>query len=199
MFKTTMLYLGRNKIRTMLFFLMIGFVFWGEMIGLFLNSIAIQAKKDAYSYNGAALFIYDENLNLTKENYEQIKKMEHVLGVGNWKEIVVQPLDTNNVKEHIGVTPKTDVRGMADKMVILAHMDTQMYQLFRWEKSVSIIEGNFPNNENKGILIEKRYADSNHLHIGDTVSYAVTQSEKFINFENCLIVKKVLHKKGASP
>lgn len=43
-------------------------------------------------------------------------------------------------------------------MVIIANMDVQQYSLFSWEKNVSLIEGEFPNYKNKGIIVEQRYA-----------------------------------------
>lgn len=179
------LYLLRNKVSTGIFIIIMGVVVFGEMTGLLVKNIAKQAEMDAYTYNGAAMFLQDDRLNLTREDYEKIREIPHVLGVGNWKEVVVTPLDSNNVKEHTGEEPKTDVRGVADKMVILAHMDTEMYRLFRWEKTVSLVEGEFPCYDNKGILVEKRYADSNRLVIGDELFYQVDETEQQISMKIC--------------
>lgn len=185
MIYTAVLYLWRNKVRTIIMILLAALVFLGEMVGLLLKNVSRQAAEDAYVYNGAAILFEGEDLNLTRDDYETIRKIPYVLGVGNWKELVVQPLDSRNVKEHTGVSPKEDIRGVADKMVIVAHMDTAMYRLFRWEKAVTLREGKFPSYDNQGLLIEKRYADLNHLKAGDFVSYSVDENGQTVTLKIC--------------
>lgn len=185
MIHSTKLYLWRNKGRTLLFLMVLGVIFLGEMIGLLLSTVSAQAREDAFAYNGAALYMESGSLKLTFADYDRIRELDHVLGIGNWKEIVVNPLDTKNVKDHIGQTPDIDVRGLADAMVIIAYMDTPMYQLFRWEKAVSLVKGTFPERGSNGVLIEQRYAQANELDVGDEVNYGAREEDKEMTLRVC--------------
>ena len=183
---TSALYLWRNKARTAIMILLTALVFMGEITGLLLKNVSRQAEEDAYVYNGPALFFFGEELNLTRKDFQTIREIEHVKGVGNWAEIVVRPTDSSNVKEHTGVEPgEEDVRGVADHMVILAHMDPAYYRLFRWEKSVTLREGEFPTYDNQGLLVEKRYADLNHLKLGDRLSYSAKEDGREVTLKIC--------------
>lgn len=186
--KTSMIYLSRKPVRTILIMWMLGMIFLGELIGLLLYRTAEHARKDAFTYNGAAIFLMGESLNLDREDYEQIKNTDHVTGVGNWREIVVKPQDTKNVKDHIGTEPAAggeNDRGLGNDMVLLAQMDIPMYQLFRWEKSVSLIEGVFPDREHQGVLAESRYMAQNQLALGDEVSFYAEEFQKEVKLPIC--------------
>ncbi len=170
--KSASLYFVRNKGQSVLLVILMAAIFWGELIGLFLYDTGIHAKEDAYRYNGSALYITGEHLNLSASDYERIENLAHVTGVSNWTEILVTPVGTSNVKEHTGSDPKEtseDTRHVGDDMVLLAQMDIPMYRLFRWEKAVSLIEGVFPDTNTQGVLVESRYAGLNSLGIGDEV------------------------------
>lgn len=186
MIYTSALYLWRNKARTAIMILLTALVFLGETVGLLLKTVSSQAEKDAYVYNGPALFFYGEELSLTREDYRAIRQIPHVTGVGNWAEILVRPTDSSNVKDYTGEDPgEEDKFGDADYMVILAHMDPELYRLFRWEKSVTLREGEFPTYDNQGLLVEKRYADQNHLKLGDRLSYMEKESGREVTFPIC--------------
>lgn len=185
MIYTSALYLWRNKVRTVIMILLAALVFLGEMTGLWLKNISKKAAEDAYVYHGSAILFDDEGLNLSRDDYKNIREIPYVTGLENWREILVLPLDSRNVKEHTGADPKGDVRGVADKMVILAHMDAAMYELFRWEKAVTLKEGEFPSYDNQGLLVEKRYADLNQLKLGDHVSYSVSENGQEITLKIC--------------
>ena len=50
-------------------------------------------------YNGAALVIEDDNGGFTKSDYDEIRKVKYVTGLGAWRELIADPVDTENVKE----------------------------------------------------------------------------------------------------
>ncbi len=186
MIYTSALYLWRNKVRTAIMILLTALVFLGELTGLLLKNVSRQAEEDAYVYKGSALIFFGEELNLTRKDFQAIREIEHVTGLGNWAEIVVRPTDSSNVKDHTGEEPgEEDVRGVADHMVIFAHMDPALYRLFRWEKSVTLREGEFPTYDNQGLLVEKRYADLNRLKLGDSLSYSVKEGGQEVTFQIC--------------
>lgn len=186
MIYTSALYLWRNRARTAIMILLTALVFLGETVGLLLKNVSRQAGEDAYVYNGVSLIFFGEELNLTREDYRAIREIPHITGLGKWAEVVVLPMDSSNVKDHTGEEPGgEDVRGLADYMVILAHMDPELYRLFRWEKSVTLREGEFPTYDNQGLLVEKRYADQNHLKLGDRLSYMEKESGQEVTLSIC--------------
>ena len=55
------------------------------------------------------------------EQVEQIRKIPHVLGVSDWKEMLACPLDAENVREHLGEDPFYE-----NKVILIeAHMAVQ--------------------------------------------------------------------------
>ena len=118
------------------------------------------------------------------------EEMDFETGLGAWRELIADPVDTENVKEHKGIDPENkDVSNRADKMVIIANMDVQQYSLFSWEKNVSLIEGEFPTYKNKGIIVEQRYAKKNNLKVGDEVKYTIGDQSEATSLQICGIYK----------
>ena len=175
--KSAFIYLYRNPVKTTAVCLIISIIFLGELLGFGLYTTAVEGKRDAYIYNGFALDISGEDINLTEQDYDMIEELEHVTGVGgHFREIIVTPVSAQNVKEHTGAEPESVAEGEegdyhADNMVIVAMMNIPMYEIFRWEKSVSIVDGTFADSANRGIMIEKRFAEQNQIHVGDSVSF----------------------------
>lgn len=190
MIETAIIYIKRNKIKSLIIILIIATIILGEIIGLLLSNASEKSERDAYLYNGAALVIEDDNGGFTKSDYDEIRKVKYVTGLGAWRELIADPVDTENVKEHKGIDPENkDVSNRADKMVIIANMDVQQYSLFSWEKNVSLIEGEFPTYKNKGIIVEQRYAKKNNLKVGDEVKYTIGDQPEVTSLQICGIYK----------
>lgn len=190
MIETAIIYIKRNKIKSLIIILIIATIILGEIIGLLLSNASEKSERDAYLYNGAALVIEDDNGGFTKSDYDEIRKVKYVTGLGAWRELIADPVDTENVKEHKGIDPENkDVSNRADKMVIVANMDVQKYSLFSWEKNVSLIEGEFPTYKNKGIIVEQRYAKKNNLKVGDEVKYTIGDQPEVTSLQICGIYK----------
>ena len=190
MIETAIIYIKRNKIKSLIIILIIATIILGEIIGLLLSNASEKSERDAYLYNGAALVIEDDNGGFTKSDYDEIRKVKYVTGLGAWRELIADPVDTENVKEHKGIDPENkDVSNRADKMVIVANMDVQQYSLFSWEKNVSLIEGEFPTYKNKGIIVEQRYAKKNNLKVGDEVKYTIGDQSEVTSLQICGIYK----------
>lgn len=183
--KSAFIYLYRNPVKTTAVCLIISIIFLGELLGFGLYTTAVEGKRDAYIYNGFALDISGEDINLTEQDYDMIEALEHVTGVGgHFREISVIPVNAQNVKEHTGIDP-TAVGNRGDNMVIVAMMNIPMYEIFRWEKSVSIVDGTFADSTNQGIMIEKRFAEQNRIHVGDFVSFYADELEQDVSVTVC--------------
>lgn len=141
------------KIKSLIIILIIATIILGEIIGLLLSNASEKSERDAYLYNGAALVIEDDNGGFTKSDYDEIRKVKYVTGLGAWRELIADPVDTENVKEHKGIDPENkDVSNRADKMVIIANMDVQQYSLFSWEKMYLLLKENFLLTKIKELL-----------------------------------------------
>ena len=66
----------------MIIILIIATIILGEIIGLLLSNASEKSERDAYLYNGAALVIEDDNGGFTKSDYDEIRKVKYVTGLG---------------------------------------------------------------------------------------------------------------------
>lgn len=190
--QSAFLYFKRRYIQTILITSLLGLIVLGECIGLLLYGTSVQAEKDAYVYNGAAIYFEGENLSLTREDYNQIEQLDYVEGVDLWSEIRVTPVDTENVKTHTGTDPiegDQNDRGVGDDMIILAQMDIPLMDAFRWEASVSVLDGTYADYENQGIMVESRYAEQNSLSVGDSVTFYSESTETEADLVICGIYR----------
>lgn len=187
-FKCAMAYIIRKPVKNIILCAVLSLIFLGELYGMCIYFVAKSGEEDAFIHNGFALLVEGENLNLTSEMYDEILSIDYVMGVNNWKENQSVPVGMNNVKEYTGVEPENpsvDVDWRADSVTLLALMNTELFDWFRWEKSVSMIKGTYPNSENKGILIESRFAKENDLDLGDNATFTIMETGKDCTFEVC--------------
>lgn len=189
-FKCAAVYVIRKPVKNIILCTILTLLFLGELVGMCVYSIAKNGEQDAFIYNGSSLFVNGKNL--TSEIYDKITSIDHVIGVNNWKENVAIPVGLNNVKEHTGVNPgiASEILGhRPNSVVLLALMNTKLYPWFRREKSVSLVSGTFPTYENKGILVESRFAEENNLNLGDSVTFNIQESGKDCTFKLCGIFR----------
>jgi len=166
----------RRPARSALLCAILVLIFLGELTGIYLYSISKQGEKDAFLYNGFALSVYGETLDMTEEIYNEILNMPHVTGVNNWKEAIATSVGIESVKDYIGETldvSQTDENWNSNSLVMLALMDTSLNSWFYYEKSVALTEGEYPTEKNGGVLIESRLARLNDLSVGDEITFTI--------------------------
>lgn len=187
------IYFRGNKRRICLIIMIMSILFLGIMLSGAMQEIAKNGKKDAFLYNGAAIGVESSSGDtvITADQIEQIKKMEHVLGINEWKENLAMPLDAANVKDYAGANPENGSTGSekADKVVFLEDLSVELNSRFRCERNVSLIEGAYPTYENKGILIEERMAKQNNLQIGDQMRFRIDETGVECRYAICGIYK----------
>ncbi len=193
----------RRPIKYVLFCFIITLIFLGEFIGLNGLSVAEQGEEGLFIYQGAAIAINSSDYSLTQNDYDKIYNTTYVTGINNREEMIALPQgNVHNVKEHLGEDPQIMSEQMisegaeellkeefVDGVVLYAQMDTRLDNIFRWEKAVSLVEGEFPSYENKGILIESRFAKQNNLKVGDSCTFLMTEYGKQCTFSVCGIYK----------
>ena len=142
-----------------------------EAFSLMLNSATERGRDEGYIYNGEAILIDAQESKLSEEDYSFLSSLDHVTGVsGSFNEFIIEPVDTKNVKEHTGVKVDPVKTENSEGMVLLAWQGLKNYDLFRKEKNVHLVKGRFP--EEKGVMVEKRYAELNKLDVGDRISFS---------------------------
>lgn len=189
-FKCAAVYVTRKPVKNIILCTILTLLFLGELVGICIYSIAKNGEQDAFIYNGSSLFVNSQNL--TSEIYDKITAIDHVIGVSNWKENVAVPVGLNNVKEHTGVNPgvsSANLNYRPNSVTLMALMNTKLYPWFRREKSVSLVSGTFPTYENKGVLVESRFAKENNLNLGDFVTFNIQESGKDCTFKLCGIFR----------
>ena len=187
------IYLRGNRKKNLLICSIMGLLFLGIMLCGAMKETAEQGKKDAFLYNGPAIGIdaASEEAVITVEQLEQIRKIPHVLGVSDWKETLARPLDAENVRDHSGEDPDEDGRTCekADKVVFLEDLCVELNSRFRCEQNVSLVEGEFPSYENKGILIEAHMAAQNGMKTGDRMRFQIDETGAVCTYTVCGIYK----------
>lgn len=171
-----------------MFFIFLGILLCGAM-----REIAIQGKKDAFLYNGPAIGMVtdSEQAVIDEKTIQQIENMEHVLGISEWREMLAQPLNAENVKEHTGIDPENQgsANTKADKIVFLEDLCVELNSRFRCEDHVSLTAGEYPSYDNKGILIESRLAEKNGLSIGDSITFLIEETDTVCDYKICGIYR----------
>lgn len=185
--KESLIFMKRNIIFSVSVCVVLFFVLLGELISFALMQEVKNGEQEAYNYNGFALYIEAVDGKISNEDYLFFDQIEHVTGIGgHFREITVTPIDTNNVKEHTGADVPKENTIDADNMVIVAMMDLENYDIFRREKKITVIEGEFPDKD--GIMIESRYAELNHISVGDFVNYIAFDKQISLKVEGIYFV-----------
>lgn len=180
MYEYTLKSIWRKPARSILLCVILVLIFFGELAGIYLYSLAKQGEQDAFQYNGAAINVYGEELNMTKETYDKMFDIPGVFGINQWKEARGESAQLTIVKDHEGMTP--DVAQTSDdwnenSFPMIALMDVSLFSWFYHKNGVSLTAGTFPTEENGGVLIERRLAQQNNLSIGDTIDFNVSTAD----------------------
>lgn len=204
MLKCVKEYILQRPMKYIVFCIIILAIIYGEFIGLYGLSIAKQGEKDLFLYNGAAISLYSQDYELSDNDFIKIREIDNVTGINNFTEINALPKGgIHNVKEHVGADPKLMSEMIIEKgygdeiltdeavngVILEAHMDTELSHMFHWEKAVSLVEGVFPSNENKGVLVESRFAQLNNLKVGDSCTFNISEYGKDCTYSICGIYK----------
>lgn len=179
--KNVCLYIRRNWKKNLIIILVMMVTLVGILSGIGMYAIAVQGEKDAFRYNGHAFILYDNENRLGEEEYNKLLEIDSVVGVNDTSEYIVTPNQLENVKDHEGEVKETiepDERYNSEVMVLMAEQDISLDSYFYWEKSVSMVEGDFPDAENQGVIVESRFAELNQLHVGDEISFDVNDMDK---------------------
>jgi putative ABC transport system permease protein len=185
--KRAFIFLLKKPIQTLLLLILVTLIFSFEFSGILLYQSTEATRLDTLRQIGAKITI-SPNQNYqeigavyepaTNELLDSILKIPHVMGYDASNAQVegpCEPINFNNVKKHTGVDPYTQnaaVISESDALIyqncinILGSNDISLTNQFRRHLS-KIINGDYPTETNKGVLISSELANENHLSVGD--------------------------------
>lgn len=173
LFKYAWLNYVRKPLKNGIIIGVISLILLGELVGLCLYNVSEDGLKSSFIYNGPAY--YFDAVEMGDDLLQKVLSIPHVVGVDSrrwWEDAV--PVELTRVNTNTGYQiEQTPEQAKNNTMTIMANVDTTMDQWFRWEPAISLESGEYPTVENKGILIEKRFAMQNSLKVGDEISYDI--------------------------
>lgn len=174
LFKYAWLNYIRKPLKNGIIIGVVSLILLGELIGLCLYNVSESGLESSFIYNGPAY--YFDNVAISDALLHKVQSIPHVVGIDSrkWWENAV-PVGLSRVNSNTGYQiEQTPEQAKCNTMTIMANVDTTMDQWFRWEPAISLENGEYPTVENKGILVEKRFALQNDLEIGDEISYDIS-------------------------
>lgn len=177
-------YLFRNKFKSLLIVSSLTIIFLMNLIGECLYTAAQKGESDAFYYNEEAFSI--SNIKMNEKEHEQLCSIAHVTGVDcrKWWDISSDQLQV--VRTHTGADVReSESQKLNTHVLLMANMDVSQDTWFRREKSVELVEGNYPTFENDGILLEKHMAEQSDLNIGDHIQIKLLENNKNIDLQVC--------------
>lgn len=171
----------RKKWKNLILVLVLLVAFTCIFISLQLYSSTTAATSRIYDEVGSYIELAqsdeasDDELEVTlpDEVIEQILALDHVIGVNEQIVDYVTPVDFFNTKTHTGQTPTSDFDSgtdlSADAVIIDANLDISQVDIFR-QGQATVIEGQMPDSDTPGLLMEKTLAEESGLGVGDSVT-----------------------------
>ncbi len=184
--KYAIIYNIRKKKSSLLISLVLCLLLLGEMYGLCLYLNAKNNEQRAFEYNGYAMRI--DEVNLDKQSINALNAIPHITAVDYYTWYDIYPKECHMVHESTGSNP-TKKQLDVNRLVLVTHSDVKVDEWFANEINVSLFKGDFPSEQNKGIVIEDKFAKENNLDINDFISFRVGDNEAIYKIKVCGIFK----------
>lgn len=174
----------RRPFRAVILALMILSLSLLSMVGVFLQELVKNTYEEYVKIDGFSIAIEKSDIDtIPNELNSKILSLEHVIGYNNngnyydnYKPVNFRnvPYDnsTNNLyKEEVA----TDIR-------LYANINTSFYDSFRNGEMV-LVEGVFPDSDNKGVIVDEMLAKENHLNVGDNIELYNVANDNTVKFK----------------
>lgn len=144
-----------------------------SMIGFFLKDVVNAYYKEFVRMDGYSIYVgrtdnETEQAVMQDKVRDDILAMNHIVGYNNVEDLNIscKPVNFKNVPyESDSIYTQS---GESNDITLCGNIDTSFYQSFR-NGYMILKEGVFPNNRNKGAIIDSILADSNGLSIDSTI------------------------------
>lgn len=170
----------RKPVKSAILYVILTIIFAGALTGLRLYASTRQARAEALHSIGSYIQLSpegDETAAISEEMIQRILELPYVIGVNQTIAGYAVPVGFSNVKEYEGETPDPkDLRYeeaydiAPGNVVVDANTDNRFLEVFRLNQ-VHVSEGIIPDDGHRGIMVEKRLAQINHLELGDKLTF----------------------------
>ncbi|WP_082020935.1 ABC transporter permease [Candidatus Soleaferrea massiliensis] len=185
MLKQSLLFILRKPAVTavlLLIFILFGTV---EFVGLTMGWSAYTAKTETINAIGYQLLLAanDNNNPIEQSTIDTVEKLDHVVGTNYYLLNTAIPVDFEMVYDHEGANPSTQPPnddpffGEVGEICFEGNSRNDLFSDFR-RGLAKLIQGEFPSEEHRGVLIEKRLANKNHLKLGDSITLQSRSQKK---------------------
>lgn len=188
MLKRVFIGLYRKPIQTIILIVLLTMICTLEFSGILLYQSAQDSRLDTLRQIGATITIspnheYQNSKGnvyepMTEEMLSSILEIPHIMGydaANGDVEGTCRPINFGNVKKYTGVDPhiqtavifpESEALMQQDCVHIFGSNDIKLVNQFRKHLS-SVVSGDYPTDENKGVLISSELANTNRLSVGD--------------------------------
>lgn len=170
------------------------------IISVLMYSSTLEVLDGTYKQLGSIINVqptvnFENAVPHKKETIDEILALDDVLGLEkmNYTSLVdIFPINFNNSQKYTGQNPyeqnvdsyfSSGNEIYSKSLNIIGCDSVHLYDYFRRGIS-SLIEGDFPNDSNQGIIISDLLAEENSLNVGDVIEFNVIQN----NFETNEII-----------
>lgn len=177
----------RKKTKYILLFMIFTILFMALLSGKILYASVLHMRETVLAKIGACIEIngIDEEgevLAIPEEWKEKIEKISGVEGMNQHFSNYALLQNGENVKLYEGADPYEQIAQSTsevnENMVVLdANLDCQWMDNSRTE-NIELLEGEYPNEEKEGLLIEQHLADTNGFHVGNELRLQSSDGRK---------------------
>lgn len=188
LFKTALLEIRGRIVKTILLSFIFLLLFTGVLTSLTVLYSAEEYKSRVLENIGGSVKLDYASNELsgtsvfTSDILEKLSAVENVVGVNQHYADFAVPINFENNKSYSGKNPylqevqiESDP-GFEDNIVIEGNIRTDLIDLFR-NGAAHVISGNYPTEEQPGILISNVLAEQNNLEIGDVILVSAYDKE----------------------
>jgi len=180
--KNVFITLWGKRVQTVLIFFIILVIVLFELTGLLIHSASKAAEGDTYRQIGVSIAINlkdGKNQTIDKNMLSHLISKEHVVGYDSYLECYCTPGNFHNVKIYTGLNPATqnekaddpfsEIEKERDQIALAGGINVKFNDRF-YKNQNELIQGHYPDQDNRGALVTQELAQANHLKIGDTLS-----------------------------
>lgn len=131
------------------------------------NYYRIFVEEEGYSFF-VGTYSGGKSIKINPQFINEVHQLEHVVGYNMSATIELQPINFINVP--YAPDPNLSSERNDGLVRLMGNYDTCFYETFRKEEMV-VEQGDFPDGEHPGALIDKSLAEKNDLSIGDTIEF----------------------------
>ena len=166
---------------SLILILVIGMI--GILFSIYLESVIGEYQTLIRQQVGFCINLYSkEEDGIPDELAEMIGNKDFVLGYNAESSVDIIPSDFQNYIPKDVLQDNFDLAGDQSQVRLWGSVNTE-YSTYFFQKQAELLEGRYPGKNSNEVLIDKGFADYNHLHISDRIHVPREKDGKEITLE----------------